>query len=777
MAIQTNNLVTLENGLSRTIGSDNATISGGLDGTPIGIATAAQGKFSSAEVVGDLTVGGDIVSGGTSDMLISDNFIDINHGLRTATNTAGGFTVNLAASVTNSLVIDAYTAVNGGLDSFVTMNVALVRAQASTTVIADAVAVVNDTVVFPSADGSTFSMIAVAAAAVAGQFNVGADIAAQTDAIKAGIDLLAGTPYATAQGGGPGTVVTVTATAGNSFTDGHSLNGKSMTAGFAIISAAFAGGAGLSKGDIVQVSDIAGAGVAASNAGVFQVSGIPSTTKVEFARAGTVSTQVPFCQNNLETSAVLSSGMLSGLDLSALAFSEGTLADVASVAIPKGLLCQAYSLQANISTWAWESAGNVSLQEAYGVGKIINIDNGDLIFNAQNAADGDFQVTAPGGDALFVDGTANETILGSAGAVKIDFAGYSKNDLTFDTGKGATTLASAATSTLDIRAQGSGAGQFAHTLDVDADTLTMNAIVDMDIDLTVDTTLGNQVLSISAGHDNAGNKADILVESTDGDVSITAFTALTQSGSLQFHHTGLSTTSGIIAGRVFKMSGSMLGDAADAQSLAGIPMAGVAQASAAPAAALTAYVVHGGEALIDVVESHDVGYFNIVDNAQIGGGDSITLAATVLTEGVDWAKGGGAAATGASIVTAINLMVGYESQLVGDRVLVLNQTAGPVAVALATSNAAGIAPSAATMIGVDQYSQTGVTIAGGQLLYLTSSTNPMGAFHGTGMATNSGTSFGAGDSVMRVGLTMKSTFTNNLVLSQWQPQFIANIIA
>ena len=140
MANETHTLVILKNGLSRTIGAtDDVTIAGGLNGTEIGQTTASLGKFSSAEIVGDLVVGGDVISGGTSEMLIADNFIDLNHGLVAATNTAGGLTVNLRAAndanVQNKQ-IDAFTAQAGGNDAFVTMNAALVRNPAAGSIIA-----------------------------------------------------------------------------------------------------------------------------------------------------------------------------------------------------------------------------------------------------------------------------------------------------------------------------------------------------------------------------------------------------------------------------------------------------------------------------------------------------------------------------------------------------------------------------------------------------------------------------------------------------------------
>jgi hypothetical protein len=88
MALQENNLMLLDDGgFPRTI--DGATDS-------IGISTDVV-------IGGDLTVNGDIVSGGTMDVVVTDNFIDLSNGNVTG-DKSGGLTVNVRANANQSMV-------------------------------------------------------------------------------------------------------------------------------------------------------------------------------------------------------------------------------------------------------------------------------------------------------------------------------------------------------------------------------------------------------------------------------------------------------------------------------------------------------------------------------------------------------------------------------------------------------------------------------------------------------------------------------------------------
>jgi hypothetical protein len=90
MALQDNNLILLDaQGFQRTIDPASDSIGIGVD-TDFG---------QDVSVGGNLTVTGDIISGGTMDVVVSDNFIDLSNGQGNAGDKSGGLTVNVKASV------------------------------------------------------------------------------------------------------------------------------------------------------------------------------------------------------------------------------------------------------------------------------------------------------------------------------------------------------------------------------------------------------------------------------------------------------------------------------------------------------------------------------------------------------------------------------------------------------------------------------------------------------------------------------------------------------
>jgi hypothetical protein len=101
--LQDNNLMLLDvDGFPRTI--DTA-----ADSIGIGVDTAFSQDLA---VGGNLTVNGDIISGGTMDVVVSDNFIDLSNGQLTGSNKAGGLTVNVQATVARVPMTIADGAVN-----------------------------------------------------------------------------------------------------------------------------------------------------------------------------------------------------------------------------------------------------------------------------------------------------------------------------------------------------------------------------------------------------------------------------------------------------------------------------------------------------------------------------------------------------------------------------------------------------------------------------------------------------------------------------------------
>ena len=115
MALQDNNLMLLDvNGNPRIIDTTNDTI-----------AIAVDTDFAAdVSVGGNLHVTGDIVSGGAMDMIVTDNFLDLNNGNAVA-DMAGGFTVNIMAASTQDMSGGTgvtFTAQNAGAEAYLNID-------------------------------------------------------------------------------------------------------------------------------------------------------------------------------------------------------------------------------------------------------------------------------------------------------------------------------------------------------------------------------------------------------------------------------------------------------------------------------------------------------------------------------------------------------------------------------------------------------------------------------------------------------------------------------
>lgn len=91
MATQTNNLLLVEAGVTRTLDATNDALSIGAATTFTKVLTTSAGL----NVTGNLEVSGDIVSRGTSNVLIQDPILDLASGNSGTTSTPGGFTVQM----------------------------------------------------------------------------------------------------------------------------------------------------------------------------------------------------------------------------------------------------------------------------------------------------------------------------------------------------------------------------------------------------------------------------------------------------------------------------------------------------------------------------------------------------------------------------------------------------------------------------------------------------------------------------------------------------------
>ena len=136
MPLKTDLVQILDAGRSRTIGSsDPIKVTAGIDGTPIGPNAASTGAFTTlassalstlnslsvtgdASVDGSLTVVGDIISRGAVNLVVEDNFIDLNFGNTTVTAESGGITVamNRTAGFTAGSVT-TFVAGNAGVSN------------------------------------------------------------------------------------------------------------------------------------------------------------------------------------------------------------------------------------------------------------------------------------------------------------------------------------------------------------------------------------------------------------------------------------------------------------------------------------------------------------------------------------------------------------------------------------------------------------------------------------------------------------------------------------
>ena len=98
MATQTNNLVLVESGVPRTLDATNDALSIGAATTFTKVLTVSSGGLAvtgDSSVSGNLTVTGDIVSRGTSNLLINDAILDLASGNTGTVATPGGFTVTM----------------------------------------------------------------------------------------------------------------------------------------------------------------------------------------------------------------------------------------------------------------------------------------------------------------------------------------------------------------------------------------------------------------------------------------------------------------------------------------------------------------------------------------------------------------------------------------------------------------------------------------------------------------------------------------------------------
>jgi hypothetical protein len=255
---------------------------------------------------------------------------------------------------------------------------------------------------------------------VGGNLSVAGDIISQgSQNIVSGdsfIDLNNGQSNVTAKAGGIAVNV-LAATASTSIVAFAAGTGGSADAAFALSTPT--GASTYSVGDIIEIS---GCTEFAGNNGLFVVSAVENGKNADGSANG-ARTQVkvaglssampvnaPFAQNQFEAGAA-SSGVCKRVNLGVFAIADGSIMASGDVALTVGNFVSAYAASAWVGAGAapggrtklyYESAQNVSLQEAYNVGPAIDM----------TAAIGAFDVEPAGGETVgfSIDGSSASNV-------------------------------------------------------------------------------------------------------------------------------------------------------------------------------------------------------------------------------------------------------------------------------------------------------------------------------------------------------------------------------
>jgi hypothetical protein len=411
-------------GIPGTIGAgDDGTISGTL--TVSGISTltgavtaSANVSANTASVTNDLTVGGDlnvtgdIVSGGTTNTITSDDFIDLANGYENNTVIgAGGFTVQTASisGWAGAITCNAFTASDAGLTkNKKTLTVATVPSNGENIIMTNPnqayrINFVNDAAQPVDQTDTVFNSAGIA------EINI-ESITTSVNAIGAAFRVLfASLDQYTTDGASPGPTCGIIA--GNNseqlvlvFTDGTPDTAiTSASAGTSDGQAPFvtlasdAAAAGFASNDLISITAANDAG----NVGLFVISSVDGSDV--FIKGNTsvdIAAQTPFAQNEFQADATIA-GTAIQPRIFVNAVSNGTsfLDDQSpAVAIPVGLPIYAYSAAGTEAQFTADgsykiigadaASSGTTLQMAYDAGATITTDGtGDITFNIDTSED------------------------------------------------------------------------------------------------------------------------------------------------------------------------------------------------------------------------------------------------------------------------------------------------------------------------------------------------------------------------------------------------------
>lgn len=290
----------------------------------------------------------------------------------------------------------------------------------------------NSTLTGNASVGGTLSVTGattMSSGSFSGDVSIAGDLTVEGDIVSRGtvnltvqdafIDLGLGNNSTTAEAGG----FTVEMNRNAGFTNVWS--NLTFTAGVSATSAptisAGTAGSALAAGDIIVVAGAA----PTSNDGYYVVNSVAGST-ITLKGIGGVSPSaaVPFAQTQVEAG-VAASAVLFKADIAAVAVADGTSAfkNGSGAAWPKGTFVTAYIANATESGFnannAWQSVGQVDLQEAYDTGNTINLSGGrDLVVNAPASGTAAIAYKANAASYLRVNNAALDlSVYDAAGAV------------------------------------------------------------------------------------------------------------------------------------------------------------------------------------------------------------------------------------------------------------------------------------------------------------------------------------------------------------------------
>lgn len=279
--------------------------------------------------------------------------------------------------------------------------------------------------------------------------------------------------------------------------------------------------AGLAAGDVIE---IAGCADHAGNNGLFIVASVTAQTITIMNGAAIAAdpngVQAPWAQTAFENGTETAAGasMAPSIDLGVFCVADGALLDAGGNPISLGLFVTAYQAAAKLSNITYESAQNVSLQEAYNVGQDILMANakGDLKITTDDTpgSRADFRLANQANSHTYLLTGDGAVKVGDGSTIKTAMSGQVFTDITFD-GSGARSIQQAGQN-LTLQTTGAGANI---AVGSQGGTATVAAADDLTITMAANDAATKTVL-ISAV--NGGGSAEISLSATDKISSQTA---------------------------------------------------------------------------------------------------------------------------------------------------------------------------------------------------------------------------------------------------------------